>query len=172
MESASANRWIIGKLAVAILILANGACAGYFTWQDRFVNPRRPQEQKLYASLDRLFTYWCQSGGSIFLRFENFTGRDRGYISTIYYRGVFTAFPARVLVGDPSRPLFSVTQILDANQMPSIQWLRMHDVGVVVTIRLQNGLLLFSLSWPQQAGTQQRSQFLLDQSSGQSLGHS
>jgi hypothetical protein len=172
MASASADRWNIGKLAVAILILANCACAEFFTWQDRFVNPRRPQEQKLYANLDRLFSYWCQGGDSVFLRFENFTGRDKGYISTIYYRGVFTAFPARVLVADPSTPLFSLTQILDANQVPSGQWLRRHDVGVVVTIRLQNGLLLFSLSWPRETGTQQRSQFLLDQSGGQSLGHS
>jgi hypothetical protein len=158
-------------VVIGLLILGNCVLTAYATYQDRFVDIRRSQEKKLYANIDNVFSVLRRRSDSIFLLFGNFTGRDAGFISTIYFRGVFTAFPAHVLVADPSKPLFFIKQIVEANRLPDNAWLKSHHVGVIVTIRLNNGQLLFTPRWLQGGGSERPSRSFLDAKPGLAPGN-
>jgi len=144
-------------LVIGLLILGNCIATAYATYQDRFADVRRSRERKLYANIDNVFSMLRRRSDSIFLLFGDIAGRDTGFISTIYFRGVFTAFPANVLVADPSKPLFFIKQIEEANRLPDRAWLKSHHVSVVVTIRLNNGQLLFTPHWLQGDGSEPQS---------------
>jgi hypothetical protein len=87
-----------------------------------------------YALWDGWVAKATAPGRGIFLKFEDFPQSKAGYAQNIYFRAVYSLYPQRALVSDPSATINNARDLLKNNSLPSDRWLLDHGVGSVMTI--------------------------------------
>jgi hypothetical protein len=111
----------------------------------------------LYGGFDEAFAAVRPRAKRILLQFENFDDSDAGdtkLVSILFFRAVYTMYPSRVGLGEPSAVLFSNEQIIGATHLPIEAWTGREPVDAVLHIRREGKYVLFNPVYTQVAGGQ------------------
>lgn len=95
---------------------------------------------RAHLEIDRFFEK-IPHDGNVFVRFKGFEhGKakgNEGFITLAYYRSVYSLYPRRVFVGEPTEVINQGRDILKANFNPSKKWLSSHNIHSVITFVLE-----------------------------------
>jgi hypothetical protein len=123
---------IIAKLMMGAAIFG----IGWSVWldaDDRLILGQQQVGLNRYAQFVDPPLEKIAGGGGLYLHFVGFE-RFGDYATNFYFRANYVLFPQRVLAGDPSVPINTPTQILEANFLPDDAWLKEHQVPTILTI--------------------------------------
>jgi hypothetical protein len=86
-----------------------------------------------YLNIDQIYAT-RPFEGNVHLQWQDFTASDDDLLSLVYFRSVYTLYPRRIIVSDPSITINRGRDILTNTFAPDGAWLDKNNVRQVITV--------------------------------------